>query len=481
MNRRLGYAGVFCSLLLGGCLSVPEGGGFADVQKLAGDRLEQQLHWRLGTPEDAQVDQAVARLLLEEVSPEGAVQVALLRNATLQATYERLGVAQVELVQAGVLDNPVFSGFVRFPDRSPSKTNLEFEVALNFLDVLMLPVRKRLATTTFEEVKLQVAQQVLEMATDVRKAYFQAVSAENVVRMRRLVAEAAQASYLMATRIHAAGNLSDLQLDVEHDAFERARVTLAHSELAAKNTREQLTRLLGLWGKDVGYKLPSRLPEISAQEVPLDHLESFAVANRLDLAASRQEVEAAAQILGVAIDWRWLGGTGLGVSTERDSDGQWLAGPTFEINLPLFGQQQAEIAKHQAVLRQSQQRLVALAVEARSEVRELRDRLLMLRNVATHYRQVVLPLRERIVTLRMKEYNYMLAGVFDVLLARQSEYDAYQEYLETIRDYWMTRAELQLALGGRLPTVAPSPLEDLFKSGQSPPPPTHGEPYAKPS
>jgi cobalt-zinc-cadmium efflux system outer membrane protein len=472
---------LFLPLLLGGCVAVPERGGFAEVQGLADERLGQKLHWRLGAPEDAEADRAVARLLAEELSAEGAVQVALLRNADLQVTYERLGVVQADLVQAGLLKNPVFAGFARFPDRAPSKTNIEFEVALNFLDLLMLPARKRLASTQFEGTRLQVAQKVLELATGVRKAYFRAVSAEGVARMRRLVAEAAHASFEMATRIHEAGNLSDLKLALERGNFEKTRVAQAHSEMASRAAREELIRLLGLWGEEVVFKLPTQLPNLPMQEIPAERLESHAVAHRLDLAAAMQEMAVMAQALDIAVDWRWLGGVEVGASTERDTDGQWVTGPTLALELPLFDQGQAEIARQQALFRQSRQRLTALAVAARSEVRTLRDRLLMTRNLAGHYREMVIPLREQIVELWMKQYNYMLAGVFEALLAKQEEFDAYQEYIEAIRDYWITRAELQLALGGRLPEAGPSPLEELFAPGAEPVPPPQGDSHAHPS
>jgi len=47
----------------------------------------------------------------------------------------------------------------------------------------------------------------------------------------------------------------------------------------------------------------------------------------------------------------------------------------------------------------------------------------------------------------------MLTGVFDLLIARQNELDNYQKYIETVRDYWVTRAQIQRVVGGRLPPV----------------------------
>jgi cobalt-zinc-cadmium efflux system outer membrane protein len=79
---------------------------------------------------------------------DAAVQVALLTNRALQVSYEKLGLAQAALVQAGLLRNPVFAGQGRFPGRPPAGTNLELAVVQDFLDVLTLSARKSLAAVT---------------------------------------------------------------------------------------------------------------------------------------------------------------------------------------------------------------------------------------------------------------------------------------------------------------------------------------------
>jgi cobalt-zinc-cadmium efflux system outer membrane protein len=129
----------------------------------------------------------------------------------------------------------------------------------------------------------------------------------------------------------------------------------------------------------------------------------------------------------------------------------WVTGPALAIELPIFNQRQADIARLEAQLRRSQNRLTAQAIDIRSEVRSLKNRLIMQRNLIDHYRRTVLPLREQIVDLTLKKYNYMLTGAFDLLMAKQQEFEAYQKYLETVRDYWIIRAEMQRSLGGRLP------------------------------
>ena len=113
---------------------------------------------------------------------------------------------------------------------------------------------------------------------------------------------------------------------------------------------------------------------------------------------------------------------------------------------------EAEAARLEAQLRRSQKRLTAQAIEIRSEVRSLRNRLIMQRNLIDHFRRTVLPLRERIVELTLKNYNYMLSGAFDLIMAKQQEFEGYQNYLEAVRDYWIIRADMQRSLGGSLPT-----------------------------
>ena len=56
------------------------------------------------------------------------------------------------------------------------------------------------------------------------------------------------------------------------------------------------------------------------------------------------------------------------------------------------------------------------------------------------------------MALSQQHYDAMLLGVYQLLMAKQSEVNAYREYIEAVRDYWMARADLERATGGRLPT-----------------------------
>jgi len=145
----------------------------------------------------------------------------------------------------------------------------------------------------------------------------------------------------------------------------------------------------------------------------------------------------------------------VGVSTERDAEGTRVTGPELSVELPIFDQGQARAARILAQVRQARARQAELAVNIRAEVRALRNRLDVTHRSAEHYRTVLLPLREKWLKESQLRYNAMLLGVFQLLQARRDQIEAYQAYLDTVRDYWITRAELEGASGGSLDAQPP--------------------------
>src|SRR5262245_29702927 len=111
MRATLNHALVGAGLLsLGACAEIPADAGFSDVQTATSDRLDgKSLNWERGTPQDKKAADAVVQLLESPLTPDTAVQIALLNNRHLQATYEELSISRADLVQAGLLENPSFS------------------------------------------------------------------------------------------------------------------------------------------------------------------------------------------------------------------------------------------------------------------------------------------------------------------------------------------------------------------------------------
>jgi cobalt-zinc-cadmium efflux system outer membrane protein len=448
------------SLAIGGCASVPRQAGYDEVARMVSERTGQKTHWDQGAPEDAEVNRRVSELLSKDLTEESAIEVALLNNRNLQATYEDLGVAQADLVQAGLLRNPSFGFSIRFPEGSVGIVNTELSLVQDFLDLFMLPLRKRLGAEQFEHAKLRLANEVFRLAGEVRQQYYFIQALQQLVELRGTVFETAQASAELSERQYKAGNIGELELETERGIYQQAKLDLGRDELQLAVQRERLTRLLGLWGSQTEWKISTKLADIPSREEGLEHLESLAIARRLDVATARQEAQVFAQALHVAKSSRFIGAVEVGVSRSTGPEpGIRVIGPTLRLELPIFDRRQALIRRLEAQLSQSEKRLAALSIDARSEVRTARLTLLSERQVVEHYRKVLLPIRERIVALSQQRYNAMLIGVFQLLLAKQAEVDAYRQYIDSVRDYWIARAELERAVGGPLKSAQQSASE----------------------
>ena len=442
-------------IALAGCASPPVEDPFPEVARLASQRLG-EAPVRHDDATAAEVEAHVARILGAPLTADACVRVALLAHPRLQAEYARLGVSRADVVQAGRIANPIVSLSARFPDRAPRGPNLEFGVVQELFDLLARPDRRRLAEAELLVVQRQVAATVVDHAAAVRHAYYDAVGARQILTMRGLVVEAAEASAELARRMYEAGNLSDLQLTNERVALEDARLAHAAVESDASVARERLAGLLGVWRPEhLAWTLPATLPALPDDtRIPPD-LEALAMAQRLDLAAARAAIEKQARALGLATDSAWPRVLEVGLDTERDTDGQYVTGPSLAFDVPLFDDGDARVAREQALLQESVLRHTALTVDIRADVRVLRDQLAARRRLAEHALTVVVPLHEARVAYARQEHDFMLMGAFELILAKQAEYDAYQTAIAALRDYWIVRSDLEQAVGGTLPAGPP--------------------------
>jgi outer membrane protein TolC len=218
------------------------------VEKATAERIGSpvQLAWAR-QPEDLdRIAQRVDELLGKPLSMDDAVQVALLNNRGLQAAYAELGITEAEIVQAGRLPNPGFS-FGRLT--KGDEIELERGLHVNLARLIAMPLVQRVEARRLEQVRSTVAMQVLSLAADTRKAWVQAVAAEESVRYSRQVMQAAEAGAELARRMAQVGNFNKLQQAREQGFYADAALNLARAEQQQRAARERLTRLLGLWGR----------------------------------------------------------------------------------------------------------------------------------------------------------------------------------------------------------------------------------------
>lgn len=446
----------FLTMGLAACGTLRPGMGFVDVEHAATTRSSPAIHWYQGTPADREVEQRIKTLLASELTADSAVQIALFNNRSLQATFERLGIAQAELVQAGLLPNPIVHLGLRLPVNAPG-ASAELSLLENFIRALQIPLRKRVAAAAFEVTKLEVAEAVINLAADVEVAFFTVQGAEQMLDLRRTVAQAMEYSAELAAKQRSAGNIPDLDLANELALFEETRLDVVRAEEEVLGSREELNVLLGVWGGDTGWTIAARLPDPPREMLPSHGLESLAISQRLDLAAVRQEIEQQARAVGLARFDAIIPAGDLGADAEREPEGDWTVGPAIELPVPVFDQGQAATAAVTGQLRQARQRYRALAVQIRAHVRRARTRAEAARRRSAHYRAVVLPLRRRVVDQTQLQYNAMQVGAVQLLQAKRDEIDAGRGYVESLTEYWVARAELERAVGGQITVPAGTP------------------------
>lgn len=455
--------------MLAGCASTSPSPALHDVAHAVARRSGHTVSLRERSGDDAAAERAVDRLLRRELTASTAVAIALLENGELRARLEEVSISQADLVQAGLLTNPSFSLGRTAWEAEHLSPNIFASVEQDFLSLVTMPMRKRVANAELEATKLEVGDHVLSLAADVRRAFYTAQAAEQVVAMRRLVDDAASASAELSRRQHDAGTTSELAMKSALAMAAQTSLDLRRAEGEAAVAREELNKLMGLWGPRTAWKLGARLPEIPKSEPPIDRLESRAVSARLDLGAARHNVEAMRHALSLAKTTRWVGKVDVGVEAGRlRHNRRFSFGPAVTLEIPLFDQRRAQVARLEAFARQAERELDALAVDIRADVRAAHARVRTARDVALALGQVLVPLREGVVALSQEQYDAMLVGVYQLLQAKQSELDAYRESIEAVRDYWIARSDLERAVGGRV-GEPPNPEHHAKAASKAPP------------
>src|SRR5213080_725086 len=431
--------------VLAGCAHVDPNPAFRELANTVHLRTGKRVQWNRGTAEDAQAQAAVSSLLSRPLTAESAVQIALLNNHTLQATYEELGIAQADLVEAGLLRNPIFTFERRFPGQAA-----EIDLLKEFIDIVLLPLRKRIAAAQFQAAKMRVGHEVLDLAAEVRAAFYEHQGDQQLVDLRKSVADATERAAETALKMNEAGNLRDLDLASEQASHAQAKIELAKAQSEAVQTREKLNKLMGAFGAQTNWTVASRLSELPGNEVSTAQLESRAIQQRLDLAAARQQFIVEARTRGIARAEAILQGAQIGSHYEHEIEPRHSTGPSVSVPIPIFNQGQPASARASAKMRQAEQRYLALAADIRSEVRAARDKMLLARRQVEYFKSTALPTRTRVTEESQLQYNAMQITPFQLLQAKQEEVKTGADYVEALREYWVARAELEKAVGGSL-------------------------------
>ncbi len=432
-------------LALSGCATFSKDGGLDAVSSLTAERTGQDVRLPKTSADSAAIQDELNQLLKQPLSADSAVRVALINNRGLRASLAELGVAEADLVQAGRMANPGFS-FSRMS--GGGETEIERSVMFDLVGLVTMPIRRDIESRRFESAKLVAATEAVRLAADTRKAYFNAVAAVQSARYAEQVREAAGASAELAQRMAKVGNLSALDQAREQAFSAEASTQLARARHNATAAREQLARLMGVWGENTAFQLPDKLPDLPAVPREAGNIESLAMQQRLDVRLAKLSTESTARALGLTKATGVINVLDAGYVNSSKSGAHRENGYEIELALPIFDWGGARVAKAEALYMQSVHRTANTAINARSQVREAYSAYRTSYDVARQHRDELVPLRKKISEESLLRYNGMLMSVFELLADARAQIGGVNAAIDAQREFWIAETDLQAALSG---------------------------------
>ncbi|WP_342640962.1 TolC family protein [Rhodoligotrophos ferricapiens] len=447
------FVGPGIALMLTGCASFSPDAGMGPVATRISATIGGEAR-KISSEQTARSAQArVDQLLTRPLSASSAVQIALLNNRGLQAEYNELGLSEVAYVEASLPPNPVFS-----LERIASANALDIERRIigNLLALLTLPSRKEIARREFEAAKYRAIGATFRLATETRKAFYEAVAARQLVSLLERARTSADAAAELTIKLGETGAATTLAQARASAFYAELSTQLAQARLQATVKREELIRLLGLWGGDSNFKLPSSLPKLPARlRTPLQ-VEADAIRNRVDLVEGRIRLAALAKSLGLTQATRFVSMAELaGIfahehETTEEGDKEKASPKGFELALeiPIFDLGETKTRRAAETYMQAVNRLAERAVNARSEVRSAYATYRASFEIARQYRNKILPLRKTIDDQSILEYNGMLIDVIELLTTLRESIESNVAAVEAARDFFVAQSQFEAVLIG---------------------------------
>lgn len=437
------------TLVLSACQTWSPDGGMDVVAAIAGRELKKDVA-ALRDPHDAEAVRARVRALLRRpLSADAAVQVALLNNRGLQAAYNELGLAEAAMVQASLPPNPTFT-LSRVS--TPIELDIERQIAASILALATLPARADIAADRFHQAQLRAAEETLRVAGETRRAYYRAVAARELDGFLEQAKSAAQTAAELGKRLGETGAINKLDQAREQVFYAEITAQLATARQRAASERERLVRQMGLWGRDLEFKLPDALPALPRRVQARQAIEREAVRRRVDLQIARLQLDTLAKQYGLTNATRFINLLDVaGISrTQREADGARGTGSGVEVEfqVPLFDFGEVRVRQAEETYIQAVNQLVEKAINVRSEARDAYRTYRSTYDIAAHYRGEVLPLRQIISEETLLRYNAMQIDVFALLAEARQRINSNVAAIEARRDFWLGSADLTTAVAG---------------------------------
>jgi len=380
--------------------------------------------------------------LEDGLSQDEAVTLALWNNARFQSDLTSLGFARAELLEANMLSNPVFS--ILFPV-SPKL----LETALNIpIEALwQRPHRVAAAELDAQRLSENLIENGLGLVRDVQITYTELLLAqERIVLAAEETQLQVQINRLDQSRLRA-GDISQLDMSSSYVDMLRAADTVKLLSKKAEILEQQLYSLLGITSDDITFDVvPSEISTVSPASV--DEMLKTAFVCRPDLRAAELAIEAAGERIGwekskvynfiAVLD---------GDDTEDDS---FTIRPGFSVEIPIFNQNDAKIARAKAELEQAARQYDAVRQNIILQVQQAYTQYISAHEQYNLWSSDIISSLEQAVEQTRSSFEAGDVTLISVLHAQRKLIEARMHLTELVAELNSRTAELNYCIGKKM-------------------------------
>ena len=433
-----------------GCVSLDPS---ADINE-AMDLVEQRSGWRPGW--NAQWSGTIQAWQGEApLGVDQAVTIALQNNRSIRAALEGIASARADLVQSGLLPNPVLSAtFGPAINGEGGATSISISLIQQLTDLWLRPARKDAAASALREQILSVSDDALRLVADVRQAYAGLMYTHRGIALTQSHAELMQRAIEVTQQRIIAGEASQLDVNRLHQLLLALQAELTRQQLDLAQQKRRLLELLGLADATTNWDAKDPIESFAAwsNDLAESDLIALAASQRLDVAAARKAYERKRHELRVT-NLGAIPELGAGPAYDRDEDRRDELGPEFDLEIPIFDNNQAQVAKAMSELRQAQIEADLILQRAITQTRvawlDARTNL----ELVVFYRERVIALARENLRLGEQAFN---AGQVDMTVVLETQRELIQAEFQLNQleaAAWLSVIELEYTVGG---TLAPA-------------------------
>lgn len=431
------------------------------------------------------------------VSLDTLVELTLTNNRSLRADLEVIGQAKADFVQAGLLSNPVLEVMTGLPEAG-GRASVAFGLSKDFADLWLIPSRKRAAQAMLQQRVLSFTDTAIALLTDAKTNYamlqYQSLATELQQQNLRLLQEAME----IAQARFRAGDTSQLDVNLVRARSAEAELELLQLRSDFRVTQRTLLRLMGVaTAADQWQPEPLSIStEPSNLGTDESDLVQAALLQRLDVQAARWELESAVAefeqqrrrlwptlslgVSGERFERRALPDRDILADTARSSiaSGQLTApeiesaaqrdkerrqeidlilGPSIEVPLPIFDQNQAQIAKAKFRACELRRRYEEVEQRVVEGVRSAFTQRRLADDKVRLFRDTLVPIQETNLALARSAYQAGRESILAVLLAQEELIRTRLGHATAVRDLAISEANLERQLAGRVPGPSEPP------------------------